>query len=735
MATLTLASLVIKVVSDAKEYQKGLKAAEQDTEGFRKSVDKNVNRAIALGYAAAAAAVTKFAADSIKAFNNFEEQTAEVFTLMPGMTKQAMDSMRTDILEFSKDTGRLTDEVVPALYQAISAGVPKENVFDFLEQAEQAAEGGVIDLTTAVDGLTSVVNAYGAEVISAAEASDIMFTGVRLGKTTFGELSDSLSNVTPLAAALGVSFGDVTAALAAMTSQGTPTAQAVVQLRGLLQDLSKEGTVVSGIFQEAAGVGFAEFIGQGHSLADVLQILEEQSAATGIPIQDMFGNIRGGLGALQLTGQGMDKFVENLQAMEESAGATAEAAELMGSVVADSLDEAAAASESLKIRFGEMMQFVVAGAAEGQKSTFTFLESQLRWVSANNLVKASVDDLSLSTEDQVRIMEIAEDTGSAFFDKLYEGERQFTRASIALDLLEQGFEGTYEELARQVDILEITHGQLDRLSDEIDAAAAADWRWVEAADEATTSTEDQAGAVEELFVVTSDYLATTKEAILNQEILNEDVIAAAVAAGATAEQVAILQGAMGSWSDEMVEAALQAAIVTAKVDELAQQYVAGEITADEMRLAVQQLRSELDAIQGDYQANLNIEVEGLGRLREAIDLFGEYYDLGGGGRPPSTDLHPPPGPPPEDVGNLPEFEHGGSFVVPPGFNDDNFLVGLSSHETMTVWPEGMTGGVQYLFQIDARGAAPGVEEAIERAVERALESRGAYAYYVSRRGF
>src|SRR5258707_1301082 len=83
-----------------------------------------------------------------------------------------------------------------------------------------AAVGGVTSLETAVDGISSTVNAYGDKVITATQASDLMFTAVKVGKTTFDELSKSLFNVNPAAAALGVKFQDVTAALASMTAQG-----------------------------------------------------------------------------------------------------------------------------------------------------------------------------------------------------------------------------------------------------------------------------------------------------------------------------------------------------------------------------------------------------------------------------------------------------------------------------------------------------------------------------------
>ena len=103
-----------------------------------------------------------------------------------------------------------------------------------MEVASQAAIGGSVELETAVDGITSTVNAFAASGITAREVSDQMFTAVRTGGTTFGELSDSLFQVSPVAADLGVKFGDVAAALAQITSKGVPTSVATTQLRATL---------------------------------------------------------------------------------------------------------------------------------------------------------------------------------------------------------------------------------------------------------------------------------------------------------------------------------------------------------------------------------------------------------------------------------------------------------------------------------------------------------------------
>lgn len=309
---------------------------------------------VAAGAALAGAAVGAgaLAVTSLQSFATFEEGMREVYTLLPGISSEAMDSMTGQVKDFANEFGVLPDEVVPALYNSLSAGVPQDNVFAFLETAQQAAKGGATDLETTVDGLSSVVNAYGADVISAQQASDQMFTAVRLGKTNFEELSGSMFQVAPIAASMGVGFGDVSAALAALTAQGTPTSVAASQMKGALAELGKEGTKASDAFAAAAGQSFPEFIASGGNLQEALQVLEQSAAGSGGSILDMFGSIEAGQAALALTGKGTDSFTAALDEMAGSAGATEQAFGTMDESVAAQLEKMRARFETLKLDIG-----------------------------------------------------------------------------------------------------------------------------------------------------------------------------------------------------------------------------------------------------------------------------------------------------------------------------------------------------------------------------------------------
>ena len=308
---------------------------------------------------ATVAAVGVIAVKGVQSFLDFERGMNEVFTLMPGISKEAMDKMTGQVKDFAVEFGVLPEKVVPALYQAISAGVPKDNVFDFLETAQKAARGGVTELTTAVDGISSVVNAYGTEVINAQTASDIMFTAVRLGKTTFEELSTSLFNVNPTAAALGVSFGDVAAAVATMTAAGVPTAVATTQLRQMFIELSKAGGTTAETFEKVSGQTFTDFIKSGGNVQDALKLLETHASDTGVGVGDLFGGVEAGQAAMALTGPGTEKFATAIGEMGSSAGATDEAFDTMNQGLGPLIDKFKAWAQVILIEVGKKIVPVI----------------------------------------------------------------------------------------------------------------------------------------------------------------------------------------------------------------------------------------------------------------------------------------------------------------------------------------------------------------------------------------
>ena len=303
-----------RVRDKATDLERGIAKVQKNLNSFGTTATKGLTVPIV--------ATTTAMALATREAMKFNKSMSEVSTLLQNVSRKDFEMIKKQTLDFSSKMGIASEKVIPALYQAISAGIPKENVFTFLETAGRASIAGVTSLETAVDGLTSVVNAYGSDILDVEKASDLMFTTVRLGKTNFEELSKSLYNVIPTASSLGVSFEDVSAALATITIQGTPTSVATTQLRQALVELSKEGSKTDLIFRELAGKSFRDFISSGGDLQSALKLLESNANKTGKSISDSFSSVEAGNAVLQLTGKSADTFSSSLNEMNNSLDAT-----------------------------------------------------------------------------------------------------------------------------------------------------------------------------------------------------------------------------------------------------------------------------------------------------------------------------------------------------------------------------------------------------------------------------
>jgi TP901 family phage tail tape measure protein len=366
-----------KLKSAAKDTTDALDGVEKKTSGTGLATEQFAKMA-SVAFLGGGVAAAGFAAASVRSFADFEKGMNEVYTLLPGISGDAMGAMESDVKSFAKEFGVLPSDVIPALYNSLSAGVPPDNVFAFMETAQKAAVAGVTDLNTAVNGITSVVNAYGSDVISATQASDMMFTAVKLGKTTFGELASSLSNVTPVASAMGVSFGDVTAAIAAMTAKGTPTAVATTQLNNLFAELGKAGTKASDAFYAMSGQTFPEFIAAGGDLAGALDVINAYAGDVGVGMIDMFGSIEAGKAALSL--QGNESFTNAIDAMANSAGASQTAYEQMAQGITFAIGKLKAFAAATMLDVGAKAAPVVMAALDGITAAIGFLSQNMEYV-------------------------------------------------------------------------------------------------------------------------------------------------------------------------------------------------------------------------------------------------------------------------------------------------------------------------------------------------------------------
>lgn len=322
---------------------------------------------------AAATGVVTLGTASIAAGKDFETTMAAASTLF-GDVDVNTEKLNADILKISSSTGIAASELNQGLYSALSAGIPvTEDMGEataFLESSAKLAKAGFTDMDTALSATAKTLNAYSLDTSEADRINKILIQTQNKGITTVGELGASLAQVTPTAAAFGVSFENVGAALANMTAAGTPTAQATTQLNSLIAELGKSGTTGAKALEKAAkgteyvGMSFKDMADAGVPLNTILDLIKKSADDSGLSMVDMFSSIEAGKAALAMSGENSAKFAENLAAMGTSADVVGEAYEKVSNTLETKTGKMAESAKNLGIRIYQGMQEPLMGLAD-----------------------------------------------------------------------------------------------------------------------------------------------------------------------------------------------------------------------------------------------------------------------------------------------------------------------------------------------------------------------------------
>lgn len=313
--------------------------------------------------ASVTAPIVGIGAAALISFGNFEKGMNEVRSLLPNLNQGEFVQLQEDVRNLSVEMGVNALEATQALYQAISAGVPKDNAIDFLRVASKSAIAGVTDVETSVNALTGVLNAYKRSSADAEEVADVLFTTVRLGKTTFAEIGASISNVAPLAAALNVPIEQISAGLASITKQNVPTAQAMTQMRAALVALIKPNKDMESAL-ESLGYVTGQALLDAHGFQGGLEMLRTESGLTTGELTAAFGSIEAFGAVAALTGKNFQGAVQDLQAMTEASGAMAQAFETNNEGFLRSWESSLAILREVGFEIAEQLAPIVQEVAE-----------------------------------------------------------------------------------------------------------------------------------------------------------------------------------------------------------------------------------------------------------------------------------------------------------------------------------------------------------------------------------
>lgn len=236
--------LVSKSQGDA--FRESMKLLDQQFNSLQKTTQITSQQIVSFGRGLQEAgflATTVFTAPIVAAgaaaigFATEFEKAMTKASVLGGLTATEMKGFEATVLSIAQTMGKAPAEVAMGLDIIGSAMFKGAEATDILTRSTKMAALGMGTVEETTRAVVGAMLAYKNESLSAAEASDILLKTVQLGNMKIGDLVGALAKINPLAAAMGIKFADVNAAIATFTHLGAPAEVAATGVRAVLSNL------------------------------------------------------------------------------------------------------------------------------------------------------------------------------------------------------------------------------------------------------------------------------------------------------------------------------------------------------------------------------------------------------------------------------------------------------------------------------------------------------------------
>lgn len=253
--------------------------------------------------------------EGASAARDYEIALAEIQTIAPPFRKD-FEALSKEARNFSDAMGAPLELVTEGVYQTLSNQVAEAGeAFQFMTTAEAFAAAATTDTVSSVNLLSSIINSYNMNVTEAAEVGGKLAKTIELGRIRGEEFANTVGRITTLSSQLGVSLDEVLTSITVLTVSGMKWNEAFTLLTNIQLKLIRPTDALKERFMElgvvSAEAGIAAFGFQGF-----LDKITEGSGASASALGEMFNRVRAIRGALGLTNENAERYVENLKEIQ-----------------------------------------------------------------------------------------------------------------------------------------------------------------------------------------------------------------------------------------------------------------------------------------------------------------------------------------------------------------------------------------------------------------------------------
>lgn len=400
-----VADLVASLRGTDSGFSGMMASAESRLKTLASSTDKTTSKLADVGLAIGAAAVG-IGIYSVKAAANYEQLTT---TLVTGGGEQLanLEMVRQGMLTMAGQVGENADDLAKGMYYVESASFHGAAGLQVLQAAAEGAKIGMTDDISVAQGLTTELKDYHQSASLATGVTGQMVAAVAAGKQTMGEFSSSLATILPTAAALHISFQQISAAEATMTEDGVPAADAATALRSAMEQLINPSTAAKQAMMQlginVTGMRTALASGDLTGVMNTFSVAMGNSAKNGMSqaniMRDLgvaFGGIKGQSVAMNLI-PNMGEYTANLSTIGTvQQGARKETAswQLTQKDLNDQLDRTGAALNSAAIMLGTTFLPQISGFLTNDLNPV--IAGMDTWIAQNPRVVSTIEKIGLA---------------------------------------------------------------------------------------------------------------------------------------------------------------------------------------------------------------------------------------------------------------------------------------------------------------------------------------------------
>ena len=308
-------TLSVYVNLNSKEFTKGLTRLGRRLQRLGsqlQSMGKSMTRNITMPLLAAGGGAIKLASD-------FNESMTKIQTLV-GTSGDEVEKLKKKVLDLAGETAQAPRDLAEGLFFIQSAGFKGQEGLDALEVSAKGAAIGMGELKDIANATTSIMTAYKDQNMTAAQAGDLLHETLKQGKFDAAEFMNKIGQVLPTAAAFGISFEQLGAAVATMSKVSGDAAGSLTAVNQLMMQLKKpseqQKEILDKIFGSYDNLNKElqnNFMG---TLEKIFEGLEGNDEA----LVRVFGSARAVKAAFATTGLQGETFRQVLEGMYKSTG-------------------------------------------------------------------------------------------------------------------------------------------------------------------------------------------------------------------------------------------------------------------------------------------------------------------------------------------------------------------------------------------------------------------------------